>query len=1248
MPQTTLSTQPEYRNIRSNYYSDKSADTTEVGTIITTFKSIDNVYDNSYVPGFGVTGSYKNISGNADTPNNPDYQYIGYIYCDGALYNIEDYPALYKAIGNEYGGEARKGLQILDGGSGYNGTTTITFDPPAGYDPQNPGDLEVIEAGLTVVDGVISSIYVLKLGFGYTSTPSFTLNDAGSGVGFDLQINLNANGQVEDVTQDNVFNYLGETGLGTFNVPDLKARKIVGYGNVYGPGSPTIGLISVGAGANSVGGKWLLDKDAQEGLFSLGSITTTGYTDVTDTTSTRITGSQTVNVTLGAKRLQGVPEHSHFAYHTYPGSDVQSLGAYSGDRYLVEYKQSNGKLYQFFPVGGIAFEHTHALLKQPLADNTVATYDVLDWVPGAEGTGSVKYNSDGADYYFASGSAAAGTYELVTYIPPTTFKPFNTGSVIGGRTVFLGGVPIIEYNELNDYTTAQTDTPLTFPDNWEKMIIQVAGGGGSGSNGLSDGNSGSASSVTIGSDLTVSCGGGEKGYANTTGGSGGEISITGDASSLVAVLQQKNEDGSAGNSGPYYIASYASNPQTGGDGGNNTGSFATNDGTDGINSYVEDGGYTGSGTFTSDGDLSLSTAYYFTNIQITVAGARGGNSSCNLPGGNGNVLVLDVNNPSNGIDISFEVGTAGTYAGGATDGAYGANGGQYGSPNGSGTYGGSGGGATAIKIGSSIVAGAGGGGGAGGYDPGYNACGDNGGGNNTPGWNSNNPLKTNANLFGGSGQKGGNAGCNGGGGGGGGGGIATSTYTINGGGEGGGGGGGAGHGGGYGGGRGMSAFKTSIFGDDYVSSTDTNSGGGYVSYAWEEDRSYWSNGGGGGGAGGYVYILADKDQMPSASQASITVGSGGSSISGVSAGGSGFVQIGFGEVVGYEGGSSSVTVGDIVIAASEGVNIFTSGSGSGTTGGFKLPTTQLPEVEFVGGGGGTNAAASVSLTGGKVSGITLDAGGNGYTAVPEVRIKHGAGTGAYATASINQATGVVTDVTLSNTVTPAEYTHYVKFGGTDQERFIVIKEQNCTNVSRFSIKVARGNGVNGGDKPENGGDELKIYYNTDSSLNFTSLIDTIVDIDGSKSPEISSSYDGNGSGTEATKWYWYTIDLPEGARTETTRFKIVQSRNTPSSLNDNGGDSDHFGICDFIYEYIEVTELQFIPAAGAIPASADQLSYTIDGSPLSIYSSGATGLDATFTLSSQNPIVPTAAIDPDYPVPVIEPYHLCKYLIKAF
>ena len=56
------------------------------------------------------------------------------------------------------------------------------------------------------------------------------------------------------------------------------------------------------------------------------------------------------------------------------------------------------------------------------------------------------------------------------------------------------------------------------------------------------------------------------------------------------------------------------------------------------------------------------------------------------------------------------------------------------------------------------------------------------------------------------------------------------------------------------------------------------------------------------------------------------------------------------------------------------------------------------------------------------------------------------------------------------------------------------------------------------------------------------------------------------------------------------RFKIAQSRNPGASTNDNAGDTDHYGICDFIYENKdEVTELVFVPADGAIPKSADTL-----------------------------------------------------------
>ena len=157
-------------------------------------------------------------------------------------------------------------------------------------------------------------------------------------------------------------------------------------------------MLTLGAGAEDgvakTGGKWLFDKTAQGGYFSLGTITTTEYNKVTDAVGTTIAGTQTVKVTMQNKRLQGVPQHNHFVYHTVAGSSVVSLAGYSGDRYLSEYTDGNTRLFQFFPIGGIAYAHKHALLKQPLSGaGDVATYDILDFYPGAEGTGSYKSNT---------------------------------------------------------------------------------------------------------------------------------------------------------------------------------------------------------------------------------------------------------------------------------------------------------------------------------------------------------------------------------------------------------------------------------------------------------------------------------------------------------------------------------------------------------------------------------------------------------------------------------------------------------------------------------------------------------------------------------------------------------------------------------------------------------------------------------------------------------------------------------------
>ena len=128
-------------------------------------------------------------------------------------------------------------------------------------------------------------------------------------------------------------------------------------------------------------------------------------------------------------------------------------------------------------------------------------------------------------------------------------------------------------------------------------------------------------------------------------------------------------------------------------------------------------------------------------------------------------------------------------------------------------------------------------------------------------------------------------------------------------------------------------------------------------------------------------------------------------------------------------------------------------------------------------------------------------------------------------------------------------------------------------------------------------------------------------------------------------------DRPIDARAVGTKIKIEQPRATPSAANDNDADSDHYGICEFIYWNEKVSGLVFVPTAGKISKPAvDSLSYTVQGEtgPGITYSSGLGASEATLTLKSTTKIEPQATIDPDIDVPLLHPYILCKYLIKAF
>lgn len=1212
-----VATNPLYRNNRSNYYQEKGPDTVSVGSIINVFKTKDNVnsYDSSFVPTNnpqnGIS-AYSEISGDGNAYQNPEYQYYGYLYCDGSEYNIKDYPLLYSIIGNDYGGIA--------------GT----------------------------VNGV-------------------------------------------PISKENVFEYWPDENLGTFAVPDLLAKKIVGYGPVYGSGTATIANISMAIG--ETGGFWYLDKNTQKGYFNLGNVKTTGYTDVIGDSGGKVQGSQTVTVTLFENDLNTAPPHSHQLLHSEaPEGQAWNSGSVI-DPYLTGYTNKERKTLPFSPPGGQKLTHTHALSKQRLSGSNIATYDRFNFRGGSSGPGSIKDNGN----FWASG--ASGQFIEVSYTPNPLFRRVIDSSVIGGVDVVEDGTPVYE-DEPFEYTSAGTDIPFGISTEIDQIVVDVYGGGGSGGVWTQQGNDGTASSVKLGDGtaLTITAGGGLKGGAvseNTSvlpytetkgfGGNGGTNFITGDAAALISVQNNYGSgdigiDGYDGSQGKFYKGLYsATDPNWGALAG---GYVIGGRGSDGryLNVSSTAISYSVDVTYPNTGTLNVvptDGSYYVQSASIDLYGAVGrncGNLVCSTGlGGAGKYVSLSVKEVGGVISGTFNCypGQGGqVYANGSST-TFGSGTGARGGDGYGGNDGGGGGAATVVTKftpggAEVIIAGAGAGGGGGGYGEGQ--CGDNGTGNPTI----DTPQGTTQTLFSGAGGTGGNYGCTGGGGGGGGGGIGTAGQTGAGqgpeggagsGGIGGGGGGTGGHGGGYGGARGITSYNSDTF--SVVASGNSGQTDGRIVGTVVENRSYWTSSAGGGGGGGWITATIPKEIWQNSGDSSllITVGSGGAGVSKSiptrtiqdssgwtesagtvtsSDGNDGYVRITTKTLINIIGGTTITTTGDIVIKASSGIEIYSSGTGIGTAGGFKLPQTQVPTVEVTPQGDlpGSGCIAEATVNGLVVSGVSVLSGGSGYTQAPKVRFLNGCGGETTATSTID-GNGVVTNISLTTNSSKA-YTKYVKFGGPDLERYIVLAAQDCTDVVKFGIKCARGNNNNGGELPDDTGDELLLYYNTDSSLNFpaSNFIGTLVPKP--SATQITSNYDGTGTGVNPTNWYSYFLDLPEGAQQPGVRFKIVQKRLEATVSNDNGGNNDHFGICEFIYDYRFISEIQFQSSPGEISSDSETLTYIVEGNNNSLYPAGMEVNDMIFTLGSGTPLTPSPALSPDKEIPLVEPYALTKYLIKAF
>ena len=645
-----------YRNARKGYLTDLLTDTTPIGAIVSNLKAGQNSYDHSFVK--STSANYPNLSeaaGNAyTTGDDPAYTHEGYLYCDGTEYNIGDYPGLYQIVGTKYGGRSSNGIDVSAGGSGYtlSSAVTVTAAPTGGTN---------IAASVGSVDanGAILTINVTNTGAGYTSVPTVTVA-GGTGATFVVRMSdLTASGgaSVQPITTANIMDWWGDPYLGTFKVPDMIAKKVVGNGPVYGNNSPTIGNASMSVGV--VGGAWYLDKNQQDRYFSLGRIVTSGYEKVLETTGCTIIGSQDVTITMREKKLSGVPQHSHIAYHSVPG-DTEWIGGTAGDRYLQDYRPGTGRITRWYPTGdGIVMTHKHGLLRRPLSDNTVATYDALDYAGGMGGCGGTQDPTSAfatgatgpGDYYLASGAAGSGNYEYQVTIPNPINKKFSTTSVIGGKQVVSGGTPIYDYSNEWEWDTPGTRTiDLTsISGTPDRLIYTLYGAGGSGAAGTQAGNDGGDTYMKVGSGSVVHliAEGGKKGNASSglgggTGGAAGSFSSSGSTNpggGSAGIAGQNGQNGVAGNGWPE--ADYPNNPNGGGAGGAQTGTVS--DGSSGINVLV--GGQSGTSTQekTSDGNFTFSGINNPTSITFEIHGGKGRDGFYgNRPGGFGGKMNISV------------------------------------------------------------------------------------------------------------------------------------------------------------------------------------------------------------------------------------------------------------------------------------------------------------------------------------------------------------------------------------------------------------------------------------------------------------------------------------------------------------------------------------------------------------------------------------------------------------------------------
>ena len=463
-----------YRNTFTNYMSDKSGNHAPVGSILPVFADLNlNTYS-------------------------AEYTYPQHLYCDGKTLNIRDYPELYSIIGTQYGGSASvtRTSPAQPGGLRrsfvYNDKLFFHFY----YDPTNDktnvkrpypdnslfrfaagtGTLGAFPTGEALDQNTFYRLRIpenshqsyLDGNAGITEAElnwinaQAVTNEYAYYVTLPASVNLqlyNASDYIltfASPTSDTHPNMIVQKSfsirdwpynVGTFNLPDYRQRKILGFGNVNGAGTATPEN-AVNNFVGQTGGSWYIPKDTlidSGEFFVIGDVKTTGYNTIVADVSAYVIGS--VKYQIGPVDdyvFPFPPRHQHRMLSVEVDETKQSeLGASEADKFAVSYINSRANVNVFEPNGsaGGALGHSHGLIGSALQNSLTATYGNVEGVGERESTDPEE---EGYTRYMIS-EAQLVNVSSVTYDSGSGFITVNTdgshGLAIGDVITINGALP---------------------------------------------------------------------------------------------------------------------------------------------------------------------------------------------------------------------------------------------------------------------------------------------------------------------------------------------------------------------------------------------------------------------------------------------------------------------------------------------------------------------------------------------------------------------------------------------------------------------------------------------------------------------------------------------------------------------------------------------------------------------------------------------------------------------------------------